>query len=123
VSSIPPIPRLGEMIANCAHNRDLADMQRRRFRKQLEGMPPGRERDVAEGELNRHHSDYRHWADYVAYYRGRASTEGEGVVPAMVMGVVQAIERRRSERAPEPDRRLPREREPGDDDADEAIPF
>jgi hypothetical protein len=123
VSSIPPVPRLGEMIANCAHNRDAADFQRRKLRQQLKGLGMGLERDGVLETLSRVESDYQHWADYVAYYRGRAAREGEGVVPAMVMGVVQAIERRRSERASEPDRRLPREREPGDDDADEAIPF
>jgi hypothetical protein len=124
MSRIPPVPRLGEMVVNCAHNRDQSDFQRRQLRKQLEGLGPCLEREKLLETLSRVEGDFHHWADYVAHYRRRAASEGERVVPVMGSGaLVGAIEKLR-ERAPEPDRRLPREREIGDDDGDdEALPF
>lgn len=117
MSRVPPIPRLVEMVASCVHNLDVADLQRRQIRRRLEGVPLGPERDELEASLNRYESDRRHWADYVAYYRGRAAREGELAVPSMGRGgSVEGAMRRLGDkaRAPEPDRRLPRE--PGDDD-------
>jgi hypothetical protein len=113
----PPVPSLDSMVDACAHNRDVAEFQIRRIEQQLDREEPGSRRDNLLTDLSRFKADYAHWADYVGYYRARAAREGQGIVPFVTrpLAAVPA--------APEQDRRLPPEREPGGDDGEAELPF
>lgn len=65
-------------------------------------------------------NDQRHWREYGAHYRARGEREGwDVVVPVIGTSQREAPARRLKAVPQEPDRRLPREREPGEDD----LPF
>lgn len=68
--------------------------------------------------------DQRHWREYGAYYRARGERDGwDVVVPVIGTGQREAPPRRLKAVPQEPDRRLPRERDLGDDDVEGGLPF
>ena len=112
---IPPCPTLGEMAELCRHNAEVADWQLRVLRKKLDVAPPGRDRDLLATEVSRYQSDFRHWSDYVGYYRRRAAREGADKTPMCRRTAwLEPAEEPRQQA----DRRLPRE--PEDEDG---LPF
>lgn len=124
--SAPPlaVPSLAEMIESCKANQGIAERQIERVRARLEKVTDEcTERDMLIAQLGRYESDYRHWSDYVGYYRARAGREGAAAVPTGLRRyVVQMLRKPNGALVPPvPDRRLPRE--VGEDDEEEGVPF
>lgn len=124
--SYPPyieLPTLAGCLASSERNRDIAERQVEATRQNLQRH--GAADPVLLHALSRFKAEHAHWADYVGYYRARVAREGAPTVPAMLGIVERPAERKPVRPAPilEPDRRLPRERDAGDDDLDSDLPF
>lgn len=89
-----------ECVQSCLENAQQAGREAARSRQLFQALPPGDARlPSMRADFSRFRADEAHWRELAAFWRGR----GGEPEPA------------------EPDRRLPREREIGDDDEELAF--
>lgn len=113
----PPAPTHREMVGTCMDRRDEAERvihaARDAFSRAEAGSP---HLAAALASLSTARADLAHWAGMADHYRQRASRDGRDVVPSMTSRQGIAVQPRPAPPVPAPDPRLPREREPGEDD-------
>lgn len=117
-------------IEMCHRNVQEAAKRESELRALYQELPPGdplllgsQHESPLEVRIQMAAMDQRHWRETGAYYRARGEREGmDTVVPVVGTSQVAALPRLKSV-PQEPDRRLPREREPGDDDDLGELPF
>lgn len=104
---------VGSMVQACAANRDIAKQQLQRVEQEMERAMPGEVTSEMRCLRARYRAEVEHWADYVLWYSQRVAKEG--LCAEVDLG---GFGRRTpaSARPIAPDPRLPREREPGEDD-------
>ena len=109
---------LSSMAQACANNRNTAEWQLKRIRQQIQDAMPGEVTDAMRCELAKFKAEFEHWSEYCLYYRQRIAKEGAEA--AVSLGGFGAREPRQPQATqPQHDTRLPREREPGEDDGEE----